>query len=246
MTTGSKKGNNNRVSLHQKILTDMENNILSDKWPPGYKIPFEHELMEKYGCSRMTVSKVMTQLVNMKLIERRRRVGSFVTKPHSSSAVLEINDVSSEVEELGKTYDFEITSRRSKKASLAEQKLLGVEKGDPVLKLLVCHYANKRPFCLEERLISLLAVPSAGAEQFEELSPGSWLRKMIPWIFAEHRIRAGGVSDAAADQLDMPPGSPVLVVERRTWSAEQAVTFVRFTYPADGHEIMARFSPSGS
>ncbi len=50
------------ISLHQRILSDIQNLILSGEWAPGRKIPVEHELMKQYKCSRMTVSKVLTQL----------------------------------------------------------------------------------------------------------------------------------------------------------------------------------------
>lgn len=40
------------------------------------------------------------------------------------------------------------------------------------------------------------------------------------------------------------PGAPCLVMERRTWSAERPVTHVRFTYAAEAHALVARFTPS--
>ena len=234
------------LSLHQQILNDIEGNILSGHWPPGYRIPFEHELMEQYQCSRMTVNKVLTHLANIKLIERRRRAGSFVTKPHSTSAVLEIADIKTEVEDLGFAYNYEITTRHDKEASASDQAFLEVGKGAPLLELVVCHYANARPFCLEERLISLVAVPEAANEKFQELPPGSWLMRQVPWSTAEHRIRAVAVPLATAKKLNIFPESPGLVVERRTWSGDGPVTYVRLTYPADEHELVARFSPSSA
>ncbi|WP_158913618.1 GntR family transcriptional regulator, partial [Caulobacter sp. S45] len=33
------------------------------QWPPGYRVPFETELMAEYGCARMTVNKAMAALV---------------------------------------------------------------------------------------------------------------------------------------------------------------------------------------
>ena len=50
-------------SLHRRILEDVEGKILSGEWPPGHRIPFEHELTEQYQCSRMTVNKAITELV---------------------------------------------------------------------------------------------------------------------------------------------------------------------------------------
>ena len=81
------------ISLHRRILEDVEGKILSGAWPPGYRIPFEHELTEEYQCSRMTVNKAITELVKRGLIERRRKSGSYVTHPHAQSAVLEIHDI---------------------------------------------------------------------------------------------------------------------------------------------------------
>lgn len=40
------------------------------------------------------------------------------------------------------------------------------------------------------------------------------------------------------------PGAPCLMVERRTRGAERPVTHVRFTYAAEAHALVARFTPS--
>ena len=109
-------------SLHQRIMADVRGRIISGEWPPGHRIPFEHELAARYNCSRMTVNKVLTQLARVGLIERRRKSGSFVLRPHSQSAVLEIRDIMTEVQALGLPYRFEITKRIRRRAGRAGQK----------------------------------------------------------------------------------------------------------------------------
>ena len=47
-----------------------------------------------------------------------------------------------------------------------------------------------------------------------------------------------------AAALDIADGAPCLVIERRTWSADQPVTHVRLTYAGDSHALVARFTPS--
>ena len=47
-------------SLHQRILSDISEKILSGAWAPGHRIPFEHELTAEYNCSRMTVNKALS------------------------------------------------------------------------------------------------------------------------------------------------------------------------------------------
>ena len=64
------------MPLHLRIQNDVERSILSGEWPPGHRIPFEHELTVQYGCSRMTVNKALTDLVKRGLIERRRKAGT--------------------------------------------------------------------------------------------------------------------------------------------------------------------------
>jgi GntR family histidine utilization transcriptional repressor len=231
------------VSLHQQILADIQSRILSGQWPPGHRIPFEHELTAQYGCSRMTVSKALTQLASAGLIERRRKAGSFVTRPHSQSAVLEIQDVRAEVAALGLPYRYEILARRKRRATRADRALFGVAASDMILALTCRHDAAQRPFCLEERRINLSAAPEAADEPFETVSPGAWLVGRVPWTSAEHRISAAATRGETARALNLAEGVPCLVIDRRTWSGETPVTHVKLTYPGEAHELVARFTP---
>jgi GntR family histidine utilization transcriptional repressor len=232
------------TSLSQRILADITDKVVSGDWPPGRRIPFEHELAAEYQCSRMTVNKAMTQLARSGLIERRRRSGSFVARPRSQAAILEIHDIRAEVLALGRPYRYELAARRVRRAGAADREHLDVAAGSGVLELSCRHFAGKKPFCLEERLISLAAVPEAAEESFAETAPGPWLLARVPWSAAEHTIRATAAGPVTAASLDVATGSPCLVVERRTWSAEQPVTFVRLTYAGDSHALVARFAPS--
>lgn len=232
------------ASLHSRILSDIGSRILSGAWPPGHRIPFEHELSAQYGCSRMTVSKALTQLARSGLIERRRKAGSFVRHPHSQSAVLEIRDQAAEVAALGLAYSFEILARRKRPATRADCARLAVAPGDPVLALTCRHDAGGRPFCFEDRLINLAEVSDAASEPFEVLSPGAWLLAKVPWTSAEHRIRAEGAEGAIAITLELDHGAPCLIVERRTWLGAQPVTQVKLAYRAGEYELVATFTPA--
>lgn len=232
-------------SLHQRILTDITDKILSGTWPPGHRIPFEHELTEAYGCSRMTVNKAITQLAKAGLVERRRRAGTVVTRPRSQAAILEIHDIRAEVEALSLTYGFSLIRRARRPASLSDRDALGVTAKVPVLALECLHSASGVPFCHEARLINLAIVPDAEDAPLAETAPGPWLVSRIPWSAAEHRIRAAAADTHRAALLGVPDGAPCLVVERRTWSASEPVTHVRFTYPGESHTLVARFTPQG-
>lgn len=232
------------LTLHQRILGELENRIVSGDWPPGHRIPFETELTEIYGCSRMTVNKVLTQLAAAGLIERRRKAGSFVVQPRSEAAVLAIHGIEAEVKALGLSYRYELLKLRRRKAKPAEILHLNLDADTSFLSLTSRHFAGDAPFCLEERLINLEAVPQAEQADFAAEPPGVWLLSHVPWTVAEHHIKAVGARGEAASLLALDAGAACLVVERQTWRGEPMVTAVRFTYPGERHQLVARFSPS--
>ena len=231
-------------SLHERLLDEITGKIVSGAWAPGSRIPFEHELTAEYGCSRATMNKVLTRLAHTGLIERRRKAGSFVTRPHTQSAVLQISDIGSEVSSLGLSYEFQLLSRIQRSYDNFDVDRFSLQKKTPVLHLTCCHFAGHRPFCFEDRLINLRAVPEAIDEDFTATPPGSWLSQRVPWTSAEHTIGAVGADARISAVLRLEVQSPCLVVDRRTWNTEQPVTSVSFTYPAGAHHLVARFQPT--
>lgn len=162
-------------SLHDRIRDDLEDRILSGTWPPGHKVPSELELSEEYSCSRMTVNKVMTQLAAAGLILRRRRAGSVVLPQKSQNAVLEIHDVKDEVLSRGGWYRYDILSRDA--GQISDEPLAdGLDDTGPILVITCLHFSDDIPFCFEERIIFLSAVPEAETEAFEQAAPvlGCW------------------------------------------------------------------------
>jgi GntR family histidine utilization transcriptional repressor len=230
------------MPLHLRILNDVEKRILSGEWPPGHRIPFEHELTVQYGCSRMTVNKALTDLVKKGLIERRRKAGTYVSFPHVQFAVMEIHDLRREVQALGLPYRYKIVSLKPRRARRGDNARLDLAAGASVLEIVCDHFAGDRPFCHEERLINLAAVPEAAKETFEEGPPGTWLLGKVPWSSAEHRIRAEAAKAKIASALSIPTGSACLVVERTTHYSGLQITHVKLTYPGDRHELVAQFA----
>ena len=231
------------ASLHQRITADISGRIVSGEWPPGHRIPFEHELTATYGCSRMTVNKALTQLAKAGLIERRKRSGSFVARPRSQAAVLEIHDIRMEVEALGLPYGYRLLESVRHEEGSAKSHSSGFEGAPSLLELSCLHLAGNSPFCAEQRLISLAAVPDAATADFGGEAPGPWLISHVPWSEAEHTIRAVAADRPTAHWLSIPPGTACLLVERRTWSGGLPVTKVRLTYPGSSHAVVARFTP---
>lgn len=64
--------------LYQTIYKDISNDIHNGVLLPGDKLDTEFEMMEKYGVSRITVSRALQELVRDGFVTRYRSKGSFV------------------------------------------------------------------------------------------------------------------------------------------------------------------------
>jgi GntR family histidine utilization transcriptional repressor len=228
------------TTLVQRIRADIEAEIRSGALSPGDRIPTEHELMQRYGCARMTVHQAISRLVGEGLIERRKKAGSFVATPHVQTAVLEIPDIAAVIQARGGQYRFALLNRARQDGARVE----GFTLDGPVLVLDGLHVTADRPFALEHRIINLAAVPEAESVDFTAEAPGSWLLGHIPWTEAKHRISAQNAGTAARS-LNIAKTAACLQVERWTWRQSEPVTFVRQLFPGDLYDLTAEFKPAG-
>jgi GntR family histidine utilization transcriptional repressor len=236
------------VTLHARIKHRLLELILGGKWQPGRQIPIETELADRFGVSRMTMNKVMTQLSQEGYLVRRKKSGTFVARPRSQSAVMQIASIRAEVAALGKPYRWQLDERRLRPLSDAETALLGPiapDEDGPLLVVRGVHFAGERPFCREERVINPAITPEALAQDFDLLEPGQWLLDTMPWISATHILRAVNASDDEARALDLRPDQACLEILRQTWVQSGWVTRVRLLYSGATHQLVAQFQPQG-
>ena len=72
--------------LYQQLMDDIRSQIENSLLLPGDKLPTEHEFMQKYKVSRITVSKALNELKAEGLITRFPNKGSFVARSASPLA----------------------------------------------------------------------------------------------------------------------------------------------------------------
>ncbi len=232
-------------SLHHRILNDVQSKVISGEWAPGFRIPFETDMAKEYGCSRMTVNKVLTQLTRAGLLERNRKSGTFVKAPQSLSAALEITNIRDEVEKAARTYSYQLLSDNPNAHKPEFLNHLGASAFRNIRSLKCLHFADGVPFCFEERIISQNAVPEVEDASFDQEAPGAWLFKTVPWNSAEHQISASAASEEVAQVLEIPAGNACLMVERITQNEKGYVTWARLSYPGEQHRLFAKFTPAG-
>lgn len=232
------------VPIHQRIFKDIETKILNGGWRPGDRIPIEHDLVEQYGCSRMTVSKALSTLVERGLIVRRRKTGSFVASPQIDRTVMDIQDISTEAVLAGYEHRHEILARKIDRLGPAEAAQLRSPEGEDVLRLQCLHIVDGRPTAIERRIILLATVPLARHENFKEAPPAKWLLSQVPWSKARHVIRAVSADAVTARILQIERGEPCLNLIRQTWQNDRMVTYVEITHPGDRFQFAGVFHPA--
>ncbi len=232
-----------KLPLHERIRSDFERRILSGELRPGDRLPIEKSLMTDYHCSRMTVSKALSALLDAGLIDRRKKAGTFVARPRLHSMVLDVPDIAAQARERGQAYRYEPVTRllRAAVADREEERLLAGT--GALLQVDGLHIVDEVPLGFEYRLVSAAAVPDIVDADLDSIAPGSWLLQQVPWTEAETRIAAVGATADEARRLGVPTGAPCLRVERWTWRGAERITYVRQIFLGDTYDLVARFGP---
>ncbi|MDV7341498.1 UTRA domain-containing protein [Terasakiella sp. A23] len=227
-------------SSFQMIHDDILNKIKTRHWMPGETIPGEEALAVTYGCSRMTVNRAIRELAAKGIVERRRKAGTRVMAQPDRSAKICISVVRKEVESRGARYRYVLLERDVVVPNDGVRAKLAIKQGQKALHLRCLHFADEVPFQYEERWINLQRVPKAEEQDFHEKNPNEWLIAEEPFLEAEHVFSAQLADGQLAELLNVKEGSPLFVVERRTWQGDDTITSVKLSYPGDSYKLVSR------
>ena len=197
--------------LYKKIKADIERGSYSS----GSFIPTEPELEQLFGVSRTTVRKAMKLLADEQLVEIKQGRGTMVL---DSKTPQSFNGVTSVTESLRKRgYKVETKSRYIDRIQPPEEiaSQLGLAPGENVVRVQRVQTADGVPVCIMvnhilERLVPGLDNSSdfVGLYSFLEEKYGFEICSTSDTIFA------AACDFSEAQILDVPTGSPILIVER--------------------------------
>jgi GntR family transcriptional regulator len=198
-------------------MTEIRDNILSGAWVRGFQLPGELDLARRLGVSVITIRQALGRLAEEGLIRRERAKGTYVTwsGPVNQAINLEI-----EAENLvtlnpeGTTFKLLDTETLEPTAELRRDfKLSPSEKLTCMTRMRM---AQQRPLAFVYSY-----VPTRIAEK---LPPRALLKLPLSSVIenacgikitdVRHLVGAKLADDEVAHQLRIPPGSPVLFVER--------------------------------
>ncbi|MCE8520166.1 UTRA domain-containing protein [Ruegeria pomeroyi] len=222
-------GEETRVS-YQEIKARVLAAIRDNTWPPGAMLPGEVALAEEYGCARATVNRAMRELAEEGIVERKRKAGTRVKLTPVRQARFAIPVVREEIESTGATYRYALVSRSEEAAPNWLCAQLGLSAQDRVLQLVCMHYADERPFQLEQRWINLSTVPQAEHKDFSQTGPNEWLVSEVPFTDIRLSFSACRGNRETAEFLGGNETDAHFTVERVTWLGERPVTYARLLF----------------
>ncbi len=208
--------------LYLQIKGLLVKSLEAGEWRPGESIPSEIQLAGRFGVSQGTVRKAIGALAGENLVVRRQGKGTFVathTEEHASNfRFLRIrrNDGNDE-HPASKLIDV-----RRAKATADAARLLELRPGDAVISLRrVLEYAGA-PVVLDE--ITLPAALFRGLTRARyDAYDGSMYSFFetqfgVRMLNAQEKLRAIAADPASAALLGVEPGTPLLAVDRVTFT----------------------------
>ncbi len=207
--------------LYIQIKKRITESLVCGLWHPGQSIPSEIELAQSYNVSQGTVRKAIDELAAEKILIRRQGKGTFVAshnEEHNQLRFLRLTSSLGDKEKL----DNKLISFEKEKASNGLAKTLGINSASTVVSIKRVLTFNEKPLILD-----LIKVPAAS---FRGLTPGKIIEKKgsmyrmyeadfgIQMLHAKEKIRAVTASTEAAELLGVSIGSPILSVERTSFT----------------------------
>lgn len=207
--------------LYQQIKTLITRSLRSGEWRPGELIPSEVELAARYKVSQGTVRKAIDELATENLLVRRQGKGTFVATHAEEKVQFRFLRLIPDEGDAGNMPRRFLDCRRMR-APADVAKALELKSGEAVVQVRRLLYFRERPVVLDDIWLVGAQFKGLTAERLSELrAPLYRLFESefgVRMIRAEEKIRAVAASGTSAALLEVPEGTPLLSVERLSYT----------------------------
>ena len=227
--------------LYEQIKQYLLDGIAAGRWPDGGKIQSEHELMEVLHASRMTVNRAVKELSAEGLLYRVQGLGTFVRAQPPRSALLEIYDISEDIQRRGHAHKSRIVRLEAIRADETLAAAFTVRRGAKIFHSEIVHYENNLPVQLEMRFVSPRFAPHYLDQDFTQQTSNRYLQSIGAPTEVEHIVHAVAPDGRERVLLEIPAAEACLLVERRTWTQAGPATSSRLLHPGSRYSLGSRY-----
>jgi GntR family histidine utilization transcriptional repressor len=226
-----------------RIKQHLKEGLAAGRWPPGALMPSEAELVALFGVSRMTVNRALRELQAEGLVQRSQGVGTFAAPLHPVSSTLTIRDLQEEISARGHLHHAVVHLQRSEPAPERLAAQLGVAVDVEVFHTLIVHHENGLPLQCEDRFVNPGCAPGYLWADFTQTTPTRYLFEHTALWRAQYTIESARATAQEAQLLGIAQDEPCLVVVRRTFTRDAAITIARLVHPGSRYRLSGEFMP---
>ena len=232
--------------LYRQIKSLILHGLESGEWRPGEAIPSETELASRFGVSQGTVRKAIDEMAAENLVVRKQGKGTYVASHNDPRAFFRFLRVVPNEGGVSVPLSVPLECWRAK-AGLEAARILDIAAGAPITIVRRVLKFNGKPVVLDEIYLPGEIFQGLSLEVLQEYQGSLYslfeTRFGVRMIRAEERIRAIAADRATAEQLAVEEGSPLLSVERVTYTyGDKPVEWRRGLYATAEHYYLNELS----
>jgi len=203
--------------LYRQIKGLIIQALEAGEWRPGEAIPSETELAVRFGVSQGTVRKAVDEMAAENLLLRRQGKGTYVATHADPRAFFRFLRLIPLVGAIEHTSSHPLDCWRAK-AGQEAARTLAINPGDPIIIVRRVLEFSDKPVVVDEIYLPGETFAGLTLDMLKDSQVSLYSlfesRFGIRMIRAEERIRAVAADRANAELLKVAEGSPLLSVER--------------------------------
>lgn len=225
--------------LYRQIKTLILQALEAGEWLPGQVIPSEQELAARFNVSQGTVRKAIDEMAAENLLVRKQGKGTYVASHNDPRALFRFLRLVPMDGDLSHPQSLPLDCWRAK-AGQEASRMLGIELGAPIIILRRLLKFGTKPVVIDEIYLPGEIFQGLSMEVLQGWSGSLYslfeTRFGLRMIRAQERIRAVGADRSTSDALKVPEGTPLLSVERVTYTyGDKPVEWRRGLYSTAEH-----------
>lgn len=202
------------VPIYMRIQQFIKAQIASGEWTEGSLIPTEVELSRQFGCSRITVTTALRELVKDGVIYRIQGKGTYVSNQSSPENLYKKADLAQmllSLDAMSIPGEHKCLSCEVERPSEEVVKILRLSTDQLVIRVDRMKYVDEKPFSLERMYLpQLLFLPvtesNLGNQPFKEIAKTCGITIGNSFISSEPILCDADISAL----LNTPVDSPIL------------------------------------
>ena len=212
----------------------LEQQINTQQWAPGRRIPTEQSLADTFSVSRMTARRAVQELADKGVLNRTQGSGTYVADKPKPVLNIPIKDVVA-VAKAENAHRHKIISADAVQVTSDIAKLMGLQTDTLVFQLTIVHLEVDRPIQWQKIWVNRSMAPALLKQKLDKIDPNDYLDWLCPPQKTEFQVRAVRPTASQRLQLTLSDQDSLscLQLSRRHWSADAVCSFSLMLHPAD-------------